>query len=80
MKKKIKVPPSALIDPALARAKMVAQEEEKRFNKIVERIIDILKEENVAIKEVSAILNMVDGKIAKEIGSKSLNSIYGRET
>lgn len=75
MKKKIKVPPSALIDPALARAKAIAQEEEKRFNKIVERIIDILKEENVAIKEVSVILNMVDRKIAKEISKKSVKEI-----
>jgi len=77
--KKIKIPANApILDPAMMRAKAVAKAEEERLNRIVDRIIEILMEEGVVIKEISTILNMVDARIGRDIGKKELTEFYGK--
>jgi len=76
-KKKIKLgTPPPLLNPEIARAKQIAQAEQERLEKIVKRIINILIEENVKIREVTRILNMVDAEIGKEIGDKLVDEIH----
>ena len=68
----MRVPPESLLDPIHLRAKQIQEEEEKRFNKIAEQILEILKKENVLVSEIPRIVSTFSNKINTKIDNSSI--------
>jgi len=74
--KKISVPPEALcFDPAHARANAIAREAQERFNKISDRLMEILKEEKVTVVEFPLIISNLAGKVNEKIDGAEIEKI-----
>jgi len=75
MEKPFKKPFAGIIDPAQIRAKQIAEEEQKRFEKIADQIIEILKKENVIIEEMPRIYQTINAKLNKKMDKAEIEKI-----
>ena len=69
--------PNINLDPARLRTQKIAQEEEKRFEEIVKRIIKILKEEKVTVHELPLIVSLITGKLNNKFDGADVEKILG---
>lgn len=74
-KKTFKITPEQILDPALIRQRAIQREEENRFQKIAEQIIEILKKENVLISEYPRLISIIGSLINNKIDKLSIEKI-----
>jgi len=67
--------PNSLLDPANIRSRQIAEEEDKRFDKISEQILEILKKENVLLSEIPRVVSTFSDKINAKIDNTSIDKI-----
>lgn len=61
-----KIPSDSLLDPAKLRMEAVAKEHKDRFERIVQRLLDVVIEEKVRVVELPVIVSMMTGRINYE--------------
>lgn len=70
MEQKLKV-----LDPAQLRAQQIAKEHKERFEKIAQRLLDIVVEENVTVVELPVIVGIMTGKVNFHIDGAEIEQI-----
>jgi len=78
MDKKIRLPipgKEALLDPAKMRAEAIAKEHKKRFERIAQRLLDVVVEEKVKVIELPVIVGMMTGKVNLQIDEAEIEQI-----
>ena len=73
----IRVPPEALreFSPEQLRAKAIAEAEQKRFQEIADKIIQLLKKESVLVDELPQIVQVITNKVNLKIGKAEIEKI-----
>jgi len=73
----IRVPPEALREFSLEqlRAKAIAEEEQKRFQEIADKIIQLLKKESVLVDELPQIVQVITNKVNLKIGKAEIDKV-----
>ena len=73
----IRVPPEALREFSLEqlRAKAIAEEEQKRFQEIADKIIQLLKKESVLVDELPQIVQLITNEVNLKIGKAEIDRI-----
>jgi len=73
----IRVPPEALREFSLEqlRAKAIAEEEQKRFQEIADKIIQLLKKESVLVDELPQIVQIITNKINLKFGKTEIDKV-----
>jgi len=75
----IRVPPEALREFSLEqlRAKAIAEEEQKRFQEIADKIIQLLKKESVLVDELPQIVQIITNRINLKFGKTEIDRVLG---
>jgi len=73
----IRVPVEALqqFSPEQLRAKAIAEAEQKRFEEIADKIIQLLKKESVLVDELPQIVQLITNKVNLKIGKAEIDKI-----
>ena len=73
----IRVSPEALreFSPEQLRAKAIAEEEQKRFQEIADKIIQLLKKESVLVDELPQIVQVITNRINLKFGKTEIDKI-----
>ena len=73
----IRVPPEALREFSLEqlRAKAIAEEEQKRFQEIADKIIQLLKKESVLVDELPQIVQVITNKVNLKFGKTEIDKV-----
>ena len=73
----IRVPPEALreFSPEQLRAKAIAEAEQKRFQEIADKIIQLLKKESVLVDELPQIVQVITNKINLKFGKTEIDKV-----
>jgi len=73
----IRVPVEALqqFSPEQLRAKAIAEAEQKRFEEIADKIIQLLKKESVLVDELPQIVQLITNKVNLKISKAEIDKI-----
>jgi len=71
----IKVPPESLLDPSRLRTKQIQEEEDKRFNEIADKLLEVLSNEKVLVSEISRIMVVLTNKINMKFDNSLVEKI-----
>lgn len=63
------------IDPAQMRANAIAKEHKERFEKISQRLLDVVVEEGVTVVELPVIIGMLTAKVNMKIDGAKIEQI-----
>lgn len=73
---KLKIPgKEALLDPAQMRAQAIAREHKERFERIAQRLLDVVIEEKVTVVELPVVVAMMTGKVNTKIDGAEIQEI-----
>ena len=62
-------------DPAKLRAKQIARENKERFERIAQRLLEVLGEEKVTVIELPVIVSILTGKVNQRIDGAEIEQI-----
>ena len=71
----IPVPPGSVLDPAQLRAEEIAQEEKKRFEKIADKLAEVLDNEKATVEELPAIVSTLTSKLNNKFNKAGIKQI-----
>ena len=63
------------IDPAQLRANQAAKEEEKRFDEISDKVIQVFIANNLTMEEISRVVSSVTTKVNKKINGARVENV-----
>ena len=61
-----------IFEMAQSRAKKIDTEQEKRYEKIAQRLLDVASEENVTVVELPKIVSIMTAKVNQKIDSAEI--------
>ena len=72
---KLKLPGKSLLNPAQLRADQIVREHKERFDRIAQRLLDIVVEEKVTVVELPAIVQIMTGKVNLHIDGAKIEQV-----